>query len=280
LALKKESTFKFADIIGFFKSKIFLHTLVRLFLLFIIIWFLNSFFLKIYTNHGQKLSLQKYEGIALDQVKKHAELRGYSVVISDSLFVKGKPGGYVISQVPPPGFKVKRGRTIYVTVSKYRAETFLSEQLPVLYGKKLEHKRNELFNTFELISKIRGVQFDPGPENHILETYYKGVLLANAQVRRHDISISKGDTLEFVISTRSGGEVPIPELVCQTLAAAKFLLSSSKLELGNIVQEGEITDIETAYIIEQTPAAEMNKTIELGSTFTLKIVQEKPEKCQ
>jgi len=276
---QEPSSFKFSDLLGFFKSKIFMHTLLRLLLVFIIIWFLNSFFLDFYTNHGQKLILPKYEGIALEQVLKHASNREYVIAISDSLFVKGKPGGYILSQIPPAGSKVKRGRTIYVTISKYQAASFMSEQLPVLYGKKLEYKRTELFNTFELNCKIRGVQFDPGPENHILEVYYKGILLANSQVRRTDVSISRGDTLEIVISTRSGGQVPIPDLVCQTLAAAKFLLSSSKLELGTIVEEGEITDAETAYIIEQKPLLEINKTIDLGTSFTLKIVQLKPEKC-
>ncbi len=274
------STFKFSDLPGFLKSRIFLHTLVRLLLLAIILWFLNSFFLNIYTNHGQQLILPKYEGVALDQVVKHAKQRGYEIVISDSLFVKGKPGGYIISQIPHAGAKVKRGRTIYVTTSKYQAESFVSEQLPVLYGKKLEYKRSELFNLFELNSRIKGVQFDPGPENHILEVYYKGTLLINSQTRRTDVVISKGDTLDFVISTRSGGEVPIPELICQTLAAAKFLLISSKLDLGSILKEGEIKDDESAFIIEQTPAVDMSKTIPLGTSFTLKIVQEKPDKCK
>jgi hypothetical protein len=274
-----QSSFKFSELLGFFKSKVFVHTLIRLFLVFIILWFLNSFFLDFYTNHGQKLILPKYEGIALNQVIKHADLRGYTIVISDSLFVKGKSGGYILSQIPAAGSKVKRGRTIYVTISKYQAESFLSEQLPVLYGKKLEYKRTELFNMFELNCKIRGVQFDPGPENHILEVYYKGTLLANSQVRKTDVAISKGDTLEFVVSTKTGGQVPIPELICQTLAAAKFLLSSSKLDLGSVIQDGEITDAETAYIVEQKPEFELDKTIDLGTTFTLKIVQEKPEKC-
>jgi beta-lactam-binding protein with PASTA domain len=244
------------------------------------LWLINSFFLNFYTNHGQKLILPKYQGLPLDQVLKHANQRGYQIIVSDSIFVKGKRGAMVLSQIPVAGSKVKRGRAIYITVSKFLAESFLSEQLPVLYGKKLEHKRSELFNTFELNSRIRGVQFDPGPENHILEVYYKGELIINSQVRKNEVNISKGDTLEFILSTRSGGQVPIPDLICKQLTAAKFLLSSSKLDLGSVIAEGEITDQESAYIIEQSPAVEIDKTVSLGTSFTLKIVQDKPEKCK
>ena len=104
-------------------------------------------------------------------------------------------------------------------------------------------------------------------------------LLINGSERKTNVTIAKGDTLEFVISTKVGGEVPIPNLICQTLAEAKFLLSSSKLELGTIVEEGAITDPETAYIVKQIPEAQDGQTIELGSSFKITIVQQKPENC-
>ncbi|HRG69953.1 MAG: PASTA domain-containing protein [Saprospiraceae bacterium] len=270
---------KFSELPAFLKSKLLLHTLIRLFLVVIILWIIQAFFLNLYTNHGQKLTLQKYVGVTLANAKKHAEPRGYEIIVSDSLYIKGRAGGLIVSQIPLPGSQVKRGRKIYVTLTKYQAESFQAELLPILYGKKYEFKRTELFNLFELNSKIKGVKFDPGPENHILEVYYHNQLLINGSERKTNVTIAKGDTLEFVISTKVGGEVPIPNLICQTLAEAKFLLSSSKLELGTIVEEGAITDPETAYIVKQIPEAQDGQTIELGSSFKITIVQQKPENC-
>ena len=270
---------KFSELPAFLKSKLLLHTLIRLFLVVIILWIIQAFFLNLYTNHGQKLTLQKYVGVTLANTKKHAEPRGYEIIVSDSLYIKGRAGGLIVSQIPLPGSQVKRGRKIYVTLTKYQAESFQAELLPILYGKKYEFKRTELFNLFELNSKIKGVKFDPGPENHILEVYYHNQLLINGSERKTNVTIAKGDTLEFVISTKVGGEVPIPNLICQTLAEAKFLLSSSKLELGTIVEEGDITDPETAYIVKQIPEAQDGQTIELGSSFKITIVQQKPENC-
>ncbi|HEX5626226.1 MAG TPA: PASTA domain-containing protein, partial [Saprospiraceae bacterium] len=163
--------------------------------------------------------------------------------------------------------------------SKYAAETLLSEQLPVLYGKKYEHKKVELFNTFELYTRITGVQFDPGPENHILQVSYKGRLIINDQERTAGVPIARGDTLEIVISTKKGGAVPVPDLVCKTLAEARFLLESSKLELGAIREEGEITDAASAYVIEQFPPAQSEETVDLGTAFKITIAQERPAHC-
>ena len=99
--MSKESfKFNFSELPAFFKSKLLLHTIIRLFLVVIILWILQAFFLNLYTNHGQKLSLQKYIGVSLANAKKHAEPRGYEIVVSDSLYVKGKPGGIIISQIP------------------------------------------------------------------------------------------------------------------------------------------------------------------------------------
>lgn len=73
-------------------------------------------------------------------MQKHAEPRGYEIVVSDSLYVKGKPGEIIISQIPVPGSQVKRGRKIYVTLTKFQAESFQSDLLPVLYGKNMNSK--------------------------------------------------------------------------------------------------------------------------------------------
>jgi eukaryotic-like serine/threonine-protein kinase len=276
---KESSSFTFSEILLFLKSRIFLYNLIRLFLVIIILWIINSIFLRIYTNHGEKLVLPKYEGIPMSKVIENAEGKGYQIIVSDSVFIKGKEGGIVLSQIPVAGSKVKSGRSVYVTITKYESESFSSETLPLLYGKKLEFKKNELYNTFELISKIRGTKYDPGPENHILEVYYKGELIVSPNIRKIDVILFKGDTLEFILSKRSGGEVPVPSLVCKTLAAGKFLLSSSYLEIGSIEEEGTITDPESAYIIDQIPAFEPDKKLAVGSRIAIRITQERPYKC-
>ena len=49
----------------------------------IILWILHSFILNFYTNHGQRLKLAKYIGVSINNAIKHAEPRGYEIIITD-----------------------------------------------------------------------------------------------------------------------------------------------------------------------------------------------------
>lgn len=272
-----ENKSKWSQIILFLKSRIFRYTLLRLAILAALFWILNSFFLNFYTNHGQKLSLAKYEGINIIKAKKHAAAKGYEIIVNDSIHILGKPGGIVISQIPLAKSMVKRGRKIYVTISRYVADIVLSDHLPDLYGKKLEHKIPELQNSFELKTKVIGSEYDSGPEGHILKVYYKNQLIVDAKTNLKNIQLFKGDTLSFIVSNKSGGEVDIPNLKCKTLDEVKFLLNTSELELGDIEEIEGITDPNQAYIISQDPPA--NTKARIGSKVQVKIQQTKPEEC-
>jgi hypothetical protein len=272
--------FRLMEIGGFLKSSLFLHTLVRLFLFFLILWALSSLVLSFYTNHGQKIVLPNFIGAKIKVAEKKAKSKDFEFIVTDSIYLSGKPGGHVLSQVPVPGSKVKRGRKIYVTVTRYMPDIVLSEHLPVMYGKKLEHMQIELYNLYELRCGVLGYKYDPGPPGHILEIYYKGTLLADAKSKREDIELYRGDTLGFIVSTTAGGEIEIPSLRCMTLAEAKFLLAASKLEVGKIKLENEeeFSD-DNYYIINQSPAAGSGELIKMGEKINLVIQEDLPPDC-
>ncbi|MBK8734577.1 MAG: PASTA domain-containing protein [Saprospiraceae bacterium] len=274
-----ENKFKWLEILDFLKSRIFRYTLLRIAILFAILWILNSFFLNFYTNHGQKISLAKYEGLDIVKAKKHAAAKGFEIEVSDSIHLIGKPGGIIISQVPVAKSIVKRGSTIYVTTTRYQADIVMSSTLPDLYGKKLEYMLPELQNNFELVSKISGHEYDSGPEGHVMKVYYKNQLIVDAKNKKNDVSIARGDTLFFIVSNKNGGEVEVPDLRCKSLSEVKFLLTTSSLELGNVDELDEILDRESAFVAEQTPTFSTNTKIPMGSKISVKIQQTKPETC-
>ena len=275
----EEEKFKWSELPQFLKSKIFLHTLVRLLLFFLILWLINIFILSFYTNHGQKLTTPNYVGAKVEKAEKHALSKSYELVVTDSIHIIGKAGGMVISQIPIAGSKVKRGRKIYVTITRYNADVVMSETLPVLYGKKLEHKQQELYNSYELKSGILDYKFDPGPSGHILEVYYKGKLIANAKERISGISISKGDTLGFILSKSEGGEIELPNFVCKTLSEAKFILAASKLEIGKLIKSEDVTSEDDAFISAQKPVYGSGIKIKMGESVDFELTAEKPDGC-
>lgn len=277
---KDTGGFSFSELKSYLTSKMFMHTIVRILLFLLLFWLVNSFILKFYTNHGQKLSLPNYIGMGLEDVEKNANRRSFEIVVTDSIHIVGKPGGIVLSQEPKSGSKVKRGRKIYISVSKYNPDLISMEQIPELYGKKFAIKYKELFNQFELYSKITSMRFDPGPEGHILEVYYKGKLIVSEKGRDNNLHLNKGDTLEFVLSNSKDGEVQIPQLLCLTYDEAVFLLSANKLEVGAVMVEEGIEDKTKAYVSQQTPAFEVDSKIKMGSIVDLKLTIERPAGCE
>jgi beta-lactam-binding protein with PASTA domain len=81
-----------------------------------------------------------------------------------------------------------------------------------------------------------------------------------------------------VISAKSGGTVEIPNLTCKTYEEAQFLLDNLGLKIGEVIQEGDISDLNTAYIISQQPTAD-GSLIEMESAVQLRVVQNKPASC-
>lgn len=276
---KQKQGFKLSELPGFFTSRLFFYTLIRLFLLFIILWTLNSFFLNIYTNHGQKLTMPKFIGVNVNKAIKTAEAKGYEMVVADSIHKVGVRGGIVISQVPRPASIVKRGRKIYVTVTRYNPDLILSDHLPDLYGKKFEFKKTELENAFGIRTKVVGFKFDPGPIGHIIEVRYQNELLADANRKTNGVQIAKGDTLYFILSTDKGGELNLPDLRCKTVAEVKFLLTASKLELGTIKKEGDVSSEDDAWVISQEPEYSADKKIKMGDSVSITISETRPEDC-
>jgi len=78
--------------------------------------------LKWYTHHGEELILPDYIDKPLVQAENDAADRNFEIVVTDSIFLVGRPGGIIYDQNPKPGSKVKRKRKIYTIVTKSGAD--------------------------------------------------------------------------------------------------------------------------------------------------------------
>ncbi|HLF63431.1 MAG TPA: PASTA domain-containing protein [Saprospiraceae bacterium] len=240
---------------------------------------LTFMWLRRYTRHGQRLELPDYTGQILEEAMKDARSRSFRMVVMDSVYLVGKRGHEIIRQNPLPNSLVKEKRTLYVTVTKYAADKIPLSRLPSLYGKNFERKKTELKQGFEIRAEIVGRQYDPGEPDHILAVVYQGDTIIDRKKRGGDVMIEKGSTLGFILSQRTGGRLPIPNLICMTYAEAQFLLENSGLEISEVIQEDPIVDLRSAYVSGQVPDADQG-TIEQGSSMKLSLTREKPQHCQ
>ncbi len=258
--------------------KKFLKHLLLIALFVALVLFLVFTWLGFYTNHGQELELPEYIDQHIDEAAKDAEDRSFKIIVNDSIHIVGQPGGLIKEQNPKGGSKVKENRKIYVTVTKYNADKIKVGDLPELYGREFNRKQKELaYKSINAVIKSR--RYDPGEPDHILEVWYKGQQIIGRSTNRKNVEINIGDTLEFVLSSDGGAEITVPDITCMTLSEARFLLESNKIQLGKIIQNGDINDPEEAYIMSQSPSPGITQKITMGDAINVTISESKPTGC-
>jgi D-alanine-D-alanine ligase len=273
---KGETSSGFMD---YLKSNVFLKQLLFIVGLFITIIFVIQMVLMVYTNHGQKIEMPKLVGLEIENATDKADDLSFEIIVNDSIFVVGKKGGIITDQNPKPGSMVKEDRKIYVTITKYGTETISVDDLPILYGNAFDQKKTELkYRDIDCV--IKDYAYDPGEPNHILEVWYRNQLIISKDVKISDINIEKGDKLEFIVSKREGGEVTIPDLRCLNFEEAKFLLETSKLEIGSVVKKGTNEPYEILYVIAQSPPYDGISNIKMGEKISISLSPTKPFDCQ
>jgi D-alanine-D-alanine ligase len=254
------------------KHILYLFIFIVLTLLLVLLW------LRFYTNHGQKKELPNFIDKNIFEAKHLAKDNSFSILVTDSVFVVGKKGGIILDQNPKPKSEVKEGRKVYVIISKFDPDKITVGDLPLLYGNDFSQKSVELKHK-GIYTKIKSKKYDAGDPNHILEVYYKNELIIDQNTLKSNIKINKGDILEIIVSDREGGEITIPDLICSTYDQAYFLLSENRLNIGELILKGNITDTLDAYILDQNPKYDGITKIPMNSKISLTLVNYKPSKC-
>ncbi|MBK9043851.1 MAG: PASTA domain-containing protein [Saprospiraceae bacterium] len=234
--------------------------------------------LRLYTRHGQKIEMLDLTGKNLTEAEELVQKNRFELIVNDSVFVVGKPGGIILDQNPKPGSFVKKHRKIYITITKGDADKILVENLPSLYGNAYDQKKKEL-KYREINAEIKSYSYDAGEPNHILEVWYNGQKIIDQSEKRNDVEINKGDTLYFVLSEREGGETPVPDLRCLTLEEAHFILESNKLVMGEIEKKSDVKPGEDMFVISQDPPYDGMSNIERGSSVSVVLSSQKPVDC-
>lgn len=71
----------------------------------------------IYTRHGEALVVPDVKGMSIREAEAVFAKHGLHCVVSDSTYVKDRTAGSILDYAPSAGQKVKKGRTIYLTIN-------------------------------------------------------------------------------------------------------------------------------------------------------------------
>ncbi len=252
---KKGKPNAFRQTIDFLTNKRFILNLLGILLFLFLVIFGVMQWLKIYTNHGQKLELPDYIGSHISDANRDADRKSFEIIVNDSVHIVGQPGGIIHHQNPPGGSKVKEGRKIYTTITKYNADKVDIASTFPLYGQDYEAKKNQLQQK-AIASEIKEFKYDPLTTGTILEVWHNGRPIITRDRDLKSYEMERGDKLAFVVSTPEGGSFVIPNLVGQTVKRARWAVENSKFRIGNITYANDlgVDDPENAVIVSQSPA--------------------------
>jgi len=213
------------EVYYFLSSLLFLKNFAAMIAAITAIVFTTFWWMKCYTNHGESIQVQNYIGLNLEEAEAMAKSRSFQLIINDSIYIVGKQPTEILEQNPKPLSRVKENRKIYVTISKKIPDQV---PLPDLTGgnddfNQYRRKLSRLDINAKIIERKFNNKLEP---NTILDILFEGEKITD-QVKT--IKIPKGSTLEFIVTERSGGRVPVPELVCKRYEDARFLITNLNL---------------------------------------------------
>lgn len=203
--------------------------------------------LRVYTRHGQALSVPDFSGLKLDEVSRLADQTSLRYEIIDSTFIQGQAPGTVIAQTPSVNTKVKSNRTIFLTINAVIPEKI---DMPNLLNMPVRQA--------EAILLTRGLQvgfkrYVPNiARDFVLKQLYKNREVAPGG------KVIKGSSIDLVVGFGSGtSEVSVPNLKGLSRGAAQESLSGSYLSFGAVIFDNSVEsrqDSMKAIIWKQKPA--------------------------
>ena len=247
-----------SNFISFLKSKRFWKHFAFAFGGIIIGIYIVLLLLKLYTHHGQALSVPVLEGLTMEEARELASDKNLRLQIIDSVFIQGKPGGTIVAQNPSANSKVKAKRFIFVTLNAISPE---KTEMPDVIGYSLRQAQDNIENRG---LKVGNINYVPDiAVNYVLKQLYK-----NREVAPKT-KINKGSRIDLVVGMGVSSErTALPNLVGLSLDNAQETMSGAYLNLGAVVYDNSVEtydDSSKALIWKQIPDYHPGSTINLGS---------------
>ncbi|MDX9903593.1 MAG: PASTA domain-containing protein [Bacteroidales bacterium] len=256
----------------FLKSRVFWKNAGLALVIGVAIVLLLIIFLNIYTHHGQSRPTPEIRGLTIDEARRVAEKNRMRFQVIDSVYTAFVPRGCVAEQMPLPGHRVKKGRTINVTINAFNPEMVA---VPDLVG--LPRR--------QAVSVIETAGLQVGQLTYVPDLTVDFVLkqtLHGREIAPGD-SVQKGMVIDLILGRGlSSQRTSIPRLTGYTLDQARSEILSSSLNLGAYVFDVTVTtgeDSVNAFVYKQNPVYHNDATVQLGSavyiwltTDSLKII--------
>ena len=218
--------------------------------------------LRIYTHHGEAISVPDVAGMSLLEAGITLERQNMRWQVSDSVYVATVSPGAVVNQNPEADSKVKRNRNIFLVINAVSPEMVI---MPNVVGVSLRQANSTLESQGLYVGRLTRVPHRN--EGLVLRQMYRG------QEIRRGTEIVKGSEIDLELGGGlSSQTTSVPNLIGNTLPQARNTLRQYVLNFGVILHDNTVitrADSANAFVYQQRPVAAANTMIQLGSIIDL-----------
>ena len=213
---------------------------------FVVAFIAFDIWLDSYTAHGENVTVPDFRGLDFDAAQILAAKDGLQVKVNDTLSVDDVAPGAIIDHFPSASSKVKRGRTIYLSIN---STTPVMVIMPKVTNVSLRQATQMLENKG---LRIGVIEYKPDfANNYVFEQRY------NLKTIEPGTKIPKGSAVDLLVGQGGDGVVvAIPSLLGLSWLAISDSLMARGLNVNPIFNADVRTKDDTlrARVIRQSPA--------------------------
>ena len=245
------------DFLRFLLSKKFFSHLGIAIALGIILILAVLLWLRIYTHHGQAITVPNLTALTIDEVGDVTTSRQLRYEVVDSVFSNELPRGTVLKQNPKANSRVKKNRKIFLTMNAVNPEMI---SMPALVGLSNRQARLALQNAGLILGDI---SYQPDyARNNVLQQMHNGSVI------NEGTEITKGTLIDLVLGMGPSSETTrIPDLIGVGLEKATDMIADYYLNIGAITYDESMENAEdssAAFIWRQYPEFEEFSRMNMG----------------
>ncbi len=245
------------DFLRFLTSKLFLKNLglalgiLLLLILGVLLW------LRIYTHHGQAITVPDLSGLSLEEVSDVCDSRQLRFVVVDSVFTQDMPRGTVIKHHPRPMSRVKKNRMVFLTMNAVNPEMI---KMPQLVGLSIRQAKLALQNAGLILGEIE-YQPDYAINNVLQQKYQDSLIIEGTEIDKHAV-------IDLVLGMGLSNETTrVPNLLRLSLEEARSAIADHFLNIGAITYDEDYSMFpDTARILvwRQYPEFDTFRRLNMG----------------
>ncbi len=245
------------DFLRFLTTKLFLRHLGLAAAIAILLLIGTLGWLRIYTHHGQSITVPNLAGLTVEEVEDVTSSRRLRFEVVDSVFSMEMPRGTVLKQNPEADSRVKKNRRIFLTMNALNLETV---PMPKLVGLSIRQARLALQNAGLVLGDI---EYRPDYAiNNVLQQMHHDTVI------NEGTEITKGAVINLVLGMGLSQETTrVPDLVGVSLIAAVDMIADYYLNIGAITYDQSIEnakDSAQAFIWRQYPEFDEFRRLNMG----------------